>query len=84
MDSWACNQSFELMDITMTAVAMVVVAIITYKAATDVYNRSEEEKRLEYLAHIHMILKEIGTRLDVLRKVEAEIDSFKETTLDKR
>lgn len=82
MDSWICDQSIEIMNIIMTAVSMVVVAIITYKAATDVYDRSEEEKRLEYQAHIHMILKEIGTRLDVLRKVEAEIEDFREETLN--
>lgn len=82
MENWICNQSIEIMNIIMTAVAMVVVAIITRKAATDVYNRSKEEKRLEYQAHIHMILKEIGDRLNVLRKVEIEIENFREKTLN--
>lgn len=76
MGNWMCNQSMEILNIIMTAVAMVAVAKITRKAATDVYNRSKEEKRLEYQAHIHMILKEIGDRLDVLREVNAEIKSF--------
>lgn len=75
MDSWEII--IGILNIIATFAAMVWVAKITYKAATDVYDRSEEEKRLEYQAHVHMILKEIGDRLKVLRKVVVEIEDFK-------
>ena len=55
----------------------ILVALITYKAATYVYKMSKKEKQLEYQSQIHMILKEMGSRIRLLGKVKDEIEELK-------
>lgn len=76
MENMEISDILTLINIVITAVAMVIVGVITYRAATDVYRNQKKDQNSSYQDYLHMILRETGQEYLKIKEVAHKIDEF--------
>lgn len=65
-----------LINILVTAMAMVIVGVITYRAATSVYKKQKKDQNNNYQDYLHMILRETGQEYIMIKETVHRISKL--------